>query len=100
MYEVTHHLITGMNELSKKNGSLFVLVSVPMGEEQRTFMQNITDKEKIPYLPLDAHFESTVASVTFPHNSHWNAKGHEIAASAIDTFLWKSDVFDTFKSER
>jgi lysophospholipase L1-like esterase len=100
IYDVTHYLITGMNELSKKNGAIFVLVSIPMDGEKRTFLQKIAATEKIPYLPLDAYFESTVARVTFPHDGHWNAKGHEIAANAIDAFLWKSGVFDTSKSER
>jgi lysophospholipase L1-like esterase len=99
MYHVTHHLLTSVNELSKKNGSIFMLVSIPMDREKRTFLQNIAEKEKIPYLPLDAYFASSVARVEFANDLHWNAKGHEIAANAIDAFLSKSGVFDTSKSE-
>lgn len=101
MDNVTYLLLTSMNELCKKSGSVFMLVSVPTNNlRNRTFLQKFAKEEKIAYLPLDTQFESTVTSTTFPHDSHWNAKGHEIAANAIDAFLLKSGVFDASKSER
>ena len=98
MNDVTYHLITSMNDLCKKSGSLFVLVSIPLDARRRTFLQKLADAEKIAYLPLDAPFESTLSRTEFPHDAHWNAKGHELAANAIDAFLWESRVFDGFKS--
>jgi hypothetical protein len=100
MYEVTGHLLTSMNALSKKNGSLCILVSIPMDGEKRTFLQTMTEKEQIPYLPLDAYFAASGARVEFPHDPHWNATGHEIAAKAIDAFLGEAGVFATSAAEQ
>ena len=100
MYDVTHHLITAMNELSRKAGSQFVLVSIPMNVEKRTWLQKIAEKGSIPYLQLDEYFESKGASVKFPHDGHWNADGHAIAANAIDEFLRELRLFGSSKSER
>jgi len=97
MHDVTYHLIKDMNALCKKNGAVFALVSVPMNAESKAFLQGIAEEEKIPYLPLDAHFESAVTSVTFPHDRHWNATGHGIAANAIGAFLRESGVFGAFR---
>lgn len=98
-YHVTDRLITSMNELCKKNGSLFLLVSIPMGRQRRTVLQRITEEQRIPHLQLDADFESTTTSVMFPHDRHWNEEGHRIAANAIDRFLRKSGVFNASESE-
>jgi len=98
-YNVTSHLIIDMNELCGKIGAQFVLVSIPMNAEKRTFLQNIAERERIPYLQLDEYFKSKMANVEFPHDRHWNVKGHEIAANAIDGFLRKQGVFHSFKSE-
>ncbi|UCE07651.1 MAG: SGNH/GDSL hydrolase family protein [bacterium] len=99
-YDVTYHLITAMIESSRKNGTQFVLVSIPMGVEERTFLQNIALKENIPYLQLDKYFESKEATVMFPHDSHWNANGHEVAANAIDAFLGQQGLFHSSRSKR
>lgn len=100
MHEVTYHLITAMHALCKKNGSDFMLVSAPMNTKKRTFLQKIAAEENIPYLPLDAHFASTVTSITFPHDEHWNVQGHAIAANAIAAFVWKRGVLDAAKPEQ
>jgi len=94
MHNVTYHLIKGMVDVCKKNGSVLVLVSVPMSAEKRRFLQGIAARETIPYLPLDSHFESSVTRVVFPHDPHWNTKGHELAANVIDAFLLELGVFD------
>jgi len=100
MYDVTHHLITAMNDVSRKEGAQFVLVSIPTNEGKRTWLQQVAKMESIPYLPLDKYFDSTGADVSFPHNAHWTARGHAIAASAIDAFLRELGLFDSSKSER
>jgi lysophospholipase L1-like esterase len=84
--DVTERLISRMNGTSKANGSRFVLVSVPMGEG-RSVLQDVANREGIPYLPLDTAFGMTEDPVSFPHDDHWNAHGHQIAADAIDAFL-------------
>jgi hypothetical protein len=98
-YDVTFHLIKATNELCKSNGSLFVLVSYLAEEdentEKRTSLQRVCEDEKIPYLQLDKYFKATRSSIiTFPHDKHWNTKGHKIVAEAIDNFLWKSGMLD------
>lgn len=98
-YDVTNQLIKAMNELCKKNASVFILVSVPMDAKKRALLQKIAEEHEIPYLPLDAQFESTITRVTFPHDAHWNAEGHKLAANAIDTFLIKSGRLNASKSE-
>lgn len=93
-YLVTYHLIKAMSKLSKEEGAKFVLVSIPMNVEEREWIQKITKKENIPYLQLDKYFESMEGSTRFPHDYHWNVKGHAIAAKAIDDFLRILNVFD------
>lgn len=100
MYDVTYHLITAMNDLSRKEGAQFVPVSIPMNGEKMTWLQKIAEKGGIPYLQLDKYFESKGASVMFPHDAHWNANGHAIAANAIDEFLHELKLFGSSKSER
>ena len=92
-FEVTDQLIKSMDELCKNNGAAFILVSVPMDADKRTALQKITEDHGIPYLALDAQFESTVTPVTFPHDAHWNAEGHKLAADTIEAFLRESRVF-------
>jgi len=70
-----------------------VLIGIAMIDEERRSLKKIAEKGTIPYLPLDPYFENTFDVVTFPHDHHWNPKGHEIAANAIDAFLQKIDVF-------
>jgi len=94
MRDVTHLLISTMSEFCVEQGFRFVLVSVPMDSHWRTSLRETASNEKIPYLALDTHFESTLNKTSFPHDGHWNAKGHELAAGAIDTFLWKKGEFD------
>jgi hypothetical protein len=54
----------------------------------------ITEEYEIPYLAVDPQFESTASPVTFPHDAHWNAKGHKLAADAIETFLREVRIFN------
>jgi hypothetical protein len=94
VYEVTDQLIKNINALCKNNGSALVLVSVPMDTEKRAVLQKITEDHQIPYLALDALFESNASPVTFAHDPHWNANGHKLAAGAIETFLRELRVFN------
>ena len=93
MVAVTGQLISSMNDVCKQNGARFVMVSTPMDERMRTRLLEVADSQGIPYLPLDAPFDSTATPITFPHDRHWSAAGHKVAARAIDTFLFKAAVF-------
>jgi hypothetical protein len=92
-YEVTYQLIKAMNDLARKNGAKFILVSIPMIKKSRNFLQDLSAKLDISYLPLDAFFSNIEKTVTFPHDSHWNSVGHEAAAIAIDQFLQDLKIF-------
>jgi GDSL-like Lipase/Acylhydrolase family len=101
MYDVTYHLITAMDELSRKAHATFILVSIPMwAQDKLTFLQEMATKEGIPHLALDAYFDPADTSLVFPHDVHWTAKGHALAAHAIDMFLQKLGVFEVAKSDR
>ncbi|MHC4706723.1 MAG: SGNH/GDSL hydrolase family protein [Planctomycetota bacterium] len=97
---ITHRLITAINDLSKKEGAKFVLVSIPMGVAERMRLQKTAEAEDIPYLQLDERFEPLETSATLPHDRHWNAYGHAIAASAIDEFLRELGLFGSSGAER
>lgn len=92
-YKVTDRLISAMGEIVGKNDAEFVVVSVPMDEEERVFLEELCLREGIPYLPLDTFFSETEIELTLPHDRHWNPAGHEVAAVAIDRFLRDLNVF-------
>lgn len=100
MQGVTHLLIKSINALCIGNDSEFVMVSVPMNTDARTFLQKLAEEVEVPYLSLDEYFGRASTSTSFPHDGHWNAAGHEIAATAIDTFLSRLGVFDATGLER
>ena len=53
-------------------------------------MREFCAEEGITFLDLTAELESTVSAghnVHFPHDSHWNAVGHETAAVALARLL-------------
>jgi hypothetical protein len=89
---VTYRLLTEMGALCKENGSSLLVVSTPTSTRRRAFLQRLAEREAIPYLPLDAAF-SAATDFTFQHDEHWNPKGHEIAAKAIEAFLGEMGVF-------
>jgi hypothetical protein len=90
---VTYHLLAAVDDLCLRYGARFVLVSLPMESDQRAVLQRVAADKRIPYLALDPHFQLITDSVVFPHDSHWNERGHEIAAQAIDGFLARIGVF-------
>ena len=100
MRNVTNRLITAIDELAGKEGAQFILVSIPMGAEERKWLQNIAVEKGIPYLKLDEYFQSQGFRVTFPHDAHWNANGHAVAANAIDEFLAGQGLVGETESER
>ena len=98
MIEVTKQLIVSMNDLCKREGSVLILVSIPMEIEKREVLQSVAEAQGIPILFLDETFEAATTPTTFAHDGHWNAEGHKIAASAIEDFFWKSGRLDKLLS--
>lgn len=92
-YLVTLEIIKSMNDLSRKNGARFVLVSAPMREKERVALHGLSTKENIAYLPLDSYFASSREKLSFPHDHHWNSTGHETAARAIEHLLEDLNIF-------
>ena len=86
-------LIQAMNEVCRQARSQFLIVSCPMDEEKRNRLKSICSAEEIPYLPLDAALSESREPITFPHDPHWNATGHRLAADAIDSFLRQQRIF-------
>ena len=92
-YAVTAYLLQSINRLCIGNNAKFILVSVPMEREKQAWLEDLAQREKIPYLALDPYFELKEGQLTFSHDKHWNSIGHKIAANAISTFLRESEVF-------
>jgi hypothetical protein len=97
---VTYRLMAAMNDVCKAAGARFILVSIPMGVEDRAMMRQMAERESIPYLQLDEFFESEGVRAVFPHDAHWNARGHAIAAAAIEGFLTGQGLLGPPKPER
>jgi hypothetical protein len=100
MIEVTKQLIINMNDLCKREGSVLILVSIPMEIEKRDVLQSVAEAQGIPILFLDETFEAATTPTTFAHDAHWNAEGHKIAAGAIEEFFWKSGKLDELLSHQ
>lgn len=92
-YIVTKYLIKALNKLSKENGARFIIVSTPMNKKRRSFLYDVTREEGIAFLSLYSTFRKIKERVLFPHDYHWNALGHEVAAKEIDEFLQRERVF-------
>jgi hypothetical protein len=92
---VMGRLLSGMQDTCQQGGSRLVVVSIPMIEEQRTSLQEALASAGVLYLPLDGDFKSSGSNTSFAHDFHWNAKGHKIAADAIDAFLQGHGVLTT-----
>ena len=85
---VTHALLEAMRELCREHGTQFILVSVPVQTTaQGSVLADFAAMTATPYLPLDDWFDRADIETTIPHDHHWNASGHELAAGAIEEFL-------------
>ena len=88
--DVARLLLLELKAACEAIGARLVIVSVPDGggEFRRCLAAVGTD-----YLPLDDAFSKASEAVMFPHDRHWNATGHRIAADAIGTFLVDRGIF-------
>jgi hypothetical protein len=92
-YKVMSQLIQAINGACRQAQSRLLVVSCPLDEEKRCRLLTVCAAEEIPYLPLDAALAQSRQAITFPHDPHWNATGHRIAADAIDAFLRQQGIF-------
>lgn len=93
-YQLTLQLISNIQRISRENGADFILVSVPMDDDSKAVLRELSDRAGFPYLPLDGFFEkSGDESTFFPIDGHWNAHGHRLTADAIDAYLTEINVF-------
>jgi hypothetical protein len=90
---VTGKLIRAINEVCNDSGSSFVLVAIPSGPREQAALRAIAEKEGLPLLLLDKFFEKPESDFLIRGDKHWNAKGHKVAAEAIDGALLKLGIF-------
>jgi lysophospholipase L1-like esterase len=94
-FDLTGRLLLEINRICQANSSKFVLVSIPMNQKKRSYLETLANSKSIPYLALDKVFAATKKSVTFPHDSHWNPAGHALAADAMEAYLKDLKIFET-----
>ncbi len=92
-FEVTRRLIAALDDLCQEQGSQLVLVSIPMAIDQVSLLRDEATARDIPYLSLNEFFLQIDEKVTLRYNGHWGARGHELAAEAIEAFLVEIDLF-------
>jgi hypothetical protein len=92
-HRLVKHLITEINSFTADHGARLVLVSVPLGEEQRSVLEEVTARENISYLPLDETFDAAAGEVSFRNDYHWNTTGQRIVADSIERFLIEAGIF-------
>ncbi|HNW58985.1 MAG TPA: SGNH/GDSL hydrolase family protein [bacterium] len=93
-FRLTGRLIKAIHDLCGENGIQFILVSVPMRAGlKKEYLAETSIKEAISYLPLDGYFAPISEATSFPHDQHWNRHGNQVAAEAIERFLFASGVF-------
>ena len=91
---LTERLLREIHRVCRAGSAEFVLVSVPMPEEARSILTRVATENGIPFLALDSTFENGVTTppLTFPHDEHWTAHGHRLAAESIEKFLHETGI--------
>jgi len=82
-------------ESARQHGARLVVVSAPMNPVRVGQVRSALGPVGVPYLPLDDEFARCREPVRFAHDKHWNARGHAVAATAIESFLEREGVFGT-----
>ncbi|OPZ30493.1 MAG: hypothetical protein BWZ02_00736 [Lentisphaerae bacterium ADurb.BinA184] len=80
-------------ESARQHGARLVVVSAPMNPARVGQVRSALEPAGVPYLPLDDAFAHRREPVRFAHDKHWNARGHAVAATAIEAFLERQGVF-------
>lgn len=88
--------------VEEEMGARFVVASVP-GRARFDLSAHLTEVLEpmgVPYLPLDEAFAPhDWRDYQFPNDRHWNARGHAIAARAIEAFLVERGVLSPVSAE-
>jgi hypothetical protein len=91
---LTQVLLRSLNQLVEQNGAQLVVVSIPMqGKGLKNLLSTTFQAEGVPYLALDEALSNSPERLTFEHDEHWNARGHQVAAAAIEEFLINGGIF-------
>lgn len=62
-------------------------------QRRRAFLRDWCERTGTPYLDLTETMSAAgVESIHIPGNYHWNARGHQVAATAIQKFLREHDL--------
>ena len=91
--DIAGYLIGAINQFCQDKHARLIVVSYRLNPEQIQSIETVCRAETIPFLPLDPALKTSGQSYTFPHDTHWNATGHRIAADAIDAFLRQQGIF-------
>ena len=84
---LTQRLLEVLDERCRAIDAKLVLVSVPAANRSMDPLRALSERKGIAYLALDAAFARVAQQTSFEHDKHWNARGHAVAADAIERFL-------------
>jgi len=92
--DLTEALLARLDRRVRADGARLLVVSVPMRPELATALGARIRGLGIPHLDLGPAYDGRPRSeFKFPHDGHWNAEGHRIAADAVDDFLAARKAF-------
>lgn len=90
---LTEALLDELASRVRGDGARFLVVTVPMGGPLRERIGARLEALGVAHLDLTPVFAGRPrAEVKFPHDGHWNANGHRLAAEAVEAFLERRGV--------
>ena len=89
---ITFRLLAELHHVCQARQMRFFIVSIPMNPKRVALLADFSQQEQIPYLSLDERFSKETERTIFAHDGHWNQKGHQIAAEAIDQFFQEYSI--------
>lgn len=79
---ITQKILLDLKKRVSTDNAELIVIAIPMPEGHRKALQKITEKNQIKFIDLTPVFNKS-NGYAFPNDGHWNAKGHQIAASAL-----------------
>lgn len=90
---LTHALLRRMASDCREGGIRFLVVGTPGSRELTEGLFRTLGGLGVPYLPLDGALRRRPREeIKFPHDPHWNARGHQLAADAVEEFLVEQSI--------
>ncbi len=89
-FEITRSILAAFARELRSQYVAFGLVLIPMDETRAAWIRDVAQQNEIPILDLGPRFrqaEARGAVLTFERDPHWNAAGHQLAASIIANWL-------------